>query len=44
MPPLSPAQAVEAFHLAFLEILRKRLDPGRYVLKGGVNLRYSRSS
>lgn len=25
MPPLSPAQAVEAFHLAFLEILRKRL-------------------
>jgi hypothetical protein len=35
-----PATAIEAFHLAFLEVLRKRLDPARYVLKGGVNLRY----
>lgn len=40
MAPLSAAQAVEAFHLGFVEVLRKRLDPGRYVLKGGVNLRY----
>ncbi len=35
-----PAEVIEAFHLAFLEVLRKRLDPGRYVLKGGANLRY----
>lgn len=34
------AQIIEAFHLAFLEVLRQRLDPSRYVLKGGANLRY----
>lgn len=36
----SQAQSIEAFHLAFLEVLRQRLDPSRYVLKGGANLRY----
>jgi hypothetical protein len=40
MAKLSPAQTIEAFHLAFLEVLRQRLDPSRYVLKGGTNLRY----
>src|SRR3954447_25407117 len=34
------AQIIEWFHLAFLEVLRARLDPARYVLKGGANLRY----
>lgn len=34
------AQVIEAFHLAFLAVLRTRLDPSRYVLKGGANLRY----
>ena len=34
------AQRIELFHLAFLEVLSKRLDPSRYVLKGGANLRY----
>jgi hypothetical protein len=33
-------QRIEFFHLAFLEVLAKRLDPSRYVLKGGANLRY----
>lgn len=40
MAALSPAQAIEAFHLAFLGVLRQRLDPSRYILKGGANLRY----
>ena len=34
------AQTVELFHVAFLDVLSKRLDPARYVLKGGANLRY----
>ena len=34
------AQIVEFFHVAFLDVLSKRLDPARYVLKGGANLRY----
>lgn len=38
------AQVIESFHLAFLEVLRHRLDPSRYVLKGGANLRYFFSS
>lgn len=38
--PLSNAQVVELFHVAFLDMLSRRLDPARYVLKGGVNLRY----
>lgn len=33
-------QRIEFFHLAFLEVLSKRLEPSRYVLKGGANLRY----
>jgi hypothetical protein len=37
---LSRAQQIELFHLAFLEVLSKRLEPSRYVLKGGANLRY----
>ena len=36
----SRAQVIEAFHLVFLEVLRQKLDPTRYVLKGGANLRY----
>jgi hypothetical protein len=40
MDRLAHAQRIEFFHLAFLDILSKRLDPGRYVLKGGANLRY----
>ncbi len=34
------AQIIELFHLAFLQVLQARLDQGRYVLKGGANLRY----
>jgi hypothetical protein len=37
---LSNAQVVELFHVAFLDVLSRRLDPARYVLKGGANLRY----
>lgn len=37
---LTPAQTIECFHLGFLAVLRTRLDEGRYVLKGGANLRY----
>jgi len=37
---LSSAQITELFHIAFLDVLSKRLDPARYVLKGGANLRY----
>jgi predicted nucleotidyltransferase component of viral defense system len=37
---LAEAQITELFHLAFLDVLSRRLDPARYVLKGGVNLRY----
>lgn len=40
MEPLSSAQITELFHVAFLDALSKRLDPTRYVLKGGANLRY----
>lgn len=40
MPKLRDAQIVELFHLAFLQVLQARLDQGRYVLKGGTNLRY----
>lgn len=34
------AQVAEFFHIALLDALSKRLDPTRYVLKGGANLRY----
>ncbi len=37
---LSSTQITELFHVAFLDALSKRLDPARYVLKGGANLRY----
>jgi hypothetical protein len=37
---LPTSQAIECFHLGFLAVLRSRLDEGRYVLKGGANLRY----
>jgi hypothetical protein len=40
MAALSAAQITELFHIAFLDVLSKRLDPTRYVLKGGANLRY----
>jgi Nucleotidyl transferase AbiEii toxin, Type IV TA system len=40
MGPLSNAQIIELFHVAFLDVLSGRLDPARYVLKGGANLRY----
>jgi hypothetical protein len=40
MPDLRPAQLIEFFHLAFLQVLQARLDQSTYVLKGGANLRY----
>lgn len=40
MPTLPDAQAIEFFHLAFLQVLQGRLDQASYVLKGGANLRY----
>jgi len=33
-------KAIECFHLAFLAALRTKVQPDRYVLKGGANLRY----
>lgn len=41
---LGHAETIECFHLGFLAVLRTRLDEGRYVLKGGANLRYFFSS
>jgi hypothetical protein len=40
MATLNVPQATELFHVAFLDVLSKRLDSDRYVLKGGANLRY----
>ncbi|HEY4780042.1 MAG TPA: nucleotidyl transferase AbiEii/AbiGii toxin family protein [Solirubrobacterales bacterium] len=40
MATLSVPQATELFHVAFLDVLSRRLDSDRYVLKGGANLRY----
>lgn len=40
MPQMIDAQLIESFHLAFLHLLQRQLDPARYVLKGGANLRY----
>lgn len=37
---LSETQIIEYFHLAFLDVLQARLGQERYVVKGGVNLRY----
>lgn len=39
-PRLTDAQAIEFFHLAFLQVLQARLDQALYVIKGGTNLRY----
>jgi hypothetical protein len=40
MGSLGRAQTIELFHIAFLDVLSRRVDPARYVLKGGANLRY----
>lgn len=40
MNALSDAQVAELVHIAFLDVLSKRVDQSRYVLKGGANLRY----
>lgn len=37
---LSVPQAIEVFHLCFLQVLAARLDLADYALKGGANLRY----
>lgn len=37
---LSDPQVIEFFHIAFLDVLSKRLGSSRYVLKGGANLRF----
>jgi predicted nucleotidyltransferase component of viral defense system len=37
---LSISQVTELFHVAFLDLLSKRFEVDRYVLKGGANLRY----
>jgi hypothetical protein len=34
------AQVIELFHIAFLDVLGKRLDQSRFILKGGASLRY----
>lgn len=38
--PLANAQIIELFHVALLDALSHSLDPTRFVLKGGANLRY----
>jgi predicted nucleotidyltransferase component of viral defense system len=40
MERLKDAQAVELFHVAFLDLLARRVAGNRYTLKGGANLRY----
>lgn len=40
MQLVNAAQITEFFHVAFLDVLSRRLDPARYILKGGTNLRY----
>lgn len=37
---LTTARIIERVHLVFLQVLQARLDQTRYVVKGGVNLRY----
>ncbi|MDR7526623.1 MAG: nucleotidyl transferase AbiEii/AbiGii toxin family protein [Armatimonadota bacterium] len=39
-PELRPVQLIEFFHLAFLEVLRLRLNLIHYVLKGGASMRF----
>ena len=36
----SPREAVELFHLIFIDLLGRKLDKKLYVLKGGCNLRF----
>jgi predicted nucleotidyltransferase component of viral defense system len=36
----SPKEAVELFHLILLDLLGRKVDKKRYVLKGGCNLRF----
>ncbi|MGB7587119.1 MAG: nucleotidyl transferase AbiEii/AbiGii toxin family protein [Solirubrobacterales bacterium] len=40
METLTRAQAIELFHIAFLDVFSRRVDVSRFVLKGGANLRY----
>ena len=40
MDQLTDAQLVEFFHISFLDVLSKRLESPRYILKGGANLRF----
>jgi len=40
MAGLSQAQAIELFHLAFVQVLGARVKRNHYVVKGGANLRY----
>lgn len=40
MDALTRAQAIELFHIAFLDVFSKRVDGSHFVLKGGANLRY----
>ena len=40
MPPITEAQTIECFHLAFLQVLLRRMNPGNVAVKGGANLRY----
>ncbi len=37
---LREVQIIELFHVAFLDALQQRLERGRWILKGGANLRY----
>ena len=40
MHSLTQVQAIECFHLAFIQVLSSRFNQRNYVLKGGANLRY----
>jgi predicted nucleotidyltransferase component of viral defense system len=40
MEKLTDVQVIELFHIALLDVLPKRVDRRRYVLKGGANLRF----
>ena len=37
---LTPAEAIEFFHLTLLQVMPSHLKSGRYILKGGANLRF----
>jgi len=40
MNSFDKVEVIELFHVAFLDVLAKRVDRARYVLKGGANLRF----